>query len=136
MGFKAKDAVAKLDFDFGYEDPTGWVDGPKGVTPEPSVAQVRHFRYRLRELSGATSEDREELEKALAEMSEEEFAARDEEFLDEIAAVTSGQPSREDIAALPHRLQQAYIGSLVGDLFTPEAHAGGTRPSLGLVKTG
>lgn len=124
MGFTAEGAIAPLDFDF-----RPFVDA-HGVTPEPSAEQLRRFRYQLREVSGAATEGAKDVAERLAGMSEEEFAARDEEFLDALAGVTSGAPSREQIAALPARYQQAYTGSLIGDLFNPEASSAATKPSL------
>lgn len=134
-GFKAAEAVEKLDYDFtdlGKPE----LDGVKGTTPEPSSAQVRHMRWRIQQITQAASADQDDLSQRLSEMSEDEFAERDEELIAAIAEVTSGQPTREEIDLLPHRVQQAYIGWLLGQLTDPEPKAAGTKPSLKAVPGG
>lgn len=48
MGFKAEDAVPKLEWDF-----TAYVSGAKGVSPEPSTDALLEFNLSMRALAEA-----------------------------------------------------------------------------------
>jgi hypothetical protein len=139
-GFKATAAVSGLSYDFtGLEvlddDAADLLDKAKGTTPEPSYQQVRHMQAAIKTLLGLDPDvDPAEINKEMARMSEEDLLERDEEFTDIIAGVTSGRPSRDEIAALPFRVREAYIGWVCGELNNPTAGTGSTRRSLAPVR--
>lgn len=129
MGFKASRAASELEYDF---EP--FLPGVKGVTPEPSSDQVLEMQARLRELFLTNDPDPLALTKKLSELSLEDFKDRDHQLAEIYADVCSQQPSTEEIMALPHRVQVAYIGYLSGELNTPTAGSSATRRSLAPVK--
>jgi hypothetical protein len=139
-GFKATAAVSGLSYDFtGLEvlddDAADLLDKAKGTTPEPSYQQVRHMQAAIKTLLGLDPDvDPAEINKEMARMSEDDLLERDEEFTDIIAGVTSGRPSRDEIAALPFRVREAYIGWVCGELNNPTAGTGSTRRSLAPVR--
>lgn len=139
-GFKATQAVSGLSYDFtGLEvqdDETAeLLDGAKGTTPEPSYQQVRHMQTRLKELLGLDGDaDVAEINRAMARLSEAELLERDDDIADIIAGVTSGRPSIEEIAALPFRVREAYVGWICGELNNPTVGTGSTRRSLAPVR--
>lgn len=126
MGFVAAKAVATLEYDFtGIGVPE--LDGVKGVSPEPSAEQIRHMRFRLKELLHLDPDDPLAANKYLGSLSEDEYAEYDEQFAEIYADVCSQEPSTKQILALPHRLQQAFIGYLSGELNTPSAGTSGMK---------
>ncbi len=140
-GFKASERVSGLSYDFrGVEvddpDNQALLDGAKGTTPEPSSRQVRTMQARQREILGLGPDTTpEEANKALASKTEDEWFELDDEVLDMIADVTSGRPSRDELAALPFRAREAYYGWILGELNNPSVGASGsTRRALAPVK--
>lgn len=140
-GFKASERVSGLSYDFrGVEvddinDQT-LLDDARGTTPEPSSRQVRTMQACQREILGLGPDTTpEDMNKALAGKSEAEWFELDDEVLDMIADVTSGRPSRDELAALPFRAREAYYGWILGELNNPSAGASGTtRRALAPVK--
>lgn len=157
MGFKADDAVPKLEWDF-----KPWVDA-SGVSPEPSsIAQFTFIQNYNNTLEGArrkamalaavdaekhkempTEALRAELETwskySWAEAIEESGRLLDgilgkdatEELNQRVAnligEVTENCPSAEQVMSLPGRVRSAYIGWLVGQLSDPEFLTAVTR---------
>ncbi len=135
-GFKAREVVSGLDYDFGGitandDDTQKVLDSARGVIPEPSTLQVRRMNSRQKDLlelpADATVQDTLD---ALATKTEEELLEIDEQQLDIIADITSGSPSREELAALPWRHRQAFYGWLLGELNNPTAGTTSTRRSV------
>jgi hypothetical protein len=130
-GFKATEAVSALTYDFrGFavadEDAAELLKEAHGTTPEPSVEQFRRLQAAQRELLGLQpGASQEEVNASLAGMSVDEMREMDEEMLDIVADVTSGAPSRDELAALPFRIRQRYYGFLFGELDSPTT---GTAP--------
>lgn len=124
MGFNAVKAVAKLDYDFTGLDVDS-LKGVKGTTPEPTADQVTEMRFKLRKLF-SLDEDADVTEK-MASLSEQELKDRDKELAEIYADVCSQEPTTEQILALPHRVLQAYIGWLSGELNNPSAGTSGTK---------
>jgi len=121
MGFRAKDVVPTLDFDF-----RPFLD-VHGVSPEPSRKQVRHFQREIRRVFGLSDDMDDEKQasvqilKFMASLSEEQMSEHDEELAQVYGEVCSEKPTAEQILELPHRQQQAYIGYLTGELLNPTA---------------
>jgi len=157
MGFKASEAVSPLEYDFHPH-----VDA-KGVTPEPSTDQIVQLQVAqkaaLEKLGIDTDEvdnddqgNMQSLMDMMAGLSEEQLYEIQDEQADAVAEVcgaergetdadggvywSGGNPSRDEIIALPFRIRQAYFGWLMGQLFDPESAAAGTRPSLKAVRGG
>jgi hypothetical protein len=140
-GFKASAAISTLSYDFtGIEvaddEAQALLDQAKGTTPEPSGRQVRHFQARQRELLGLTPDaSPEDVTKRMAEMTEDDFLGIDDDAVDMVSEVTSGRPSREELAALPFRVREAYYGWIIGELNSPTTGSGtSSRRSLAPVK--
>lgn len=129
MGFNAAQAVSSLDYDF-----TAFSPGVKGTSPEPSSEQVIVMRQRIRDIFHLDDADPQALNAHLAGLSLEDYKLRDAEIAETYADVCSQQPSTEEILALPHRVQVAFIGYLSGELNTPTAGSSATRRSLAPVK--
>lgn len=132
-GFKASQAVSKMSYDFtgievADEDTAALLAKAKGVTPEPSPAQVRHFHATQRELLNLSPDTtQEEVVRAMAAKTEDQLLDMDEDIMDMMAEVTSGKPSRDLLAALPFRVREAYYGYLMGELANFLATSGTTR---------
>lgn len=123
-GFKATTVVSKMSYDFSGleivdEDVAELLNGKlgKGITPEPSGEQVRHFQAEQRKLLGlAIDTPQAEVNRRMLEMTEEDFLELDDKIGDIIADVVSDRPSRDVIAALPFRIREAYYGYVIGEL--------------------
>lgn len=130
-GFKAAEAVDPLDFDFGEY-------GPSGTIPEPSREQIDAFwegrRHILEEaginfaeLEGFDPNDphsRQALVKAFAEIPADKRKQMAPASIDNVAALCSGEPSKEVITKLPGRVQDAFFGWLMGMLSNPTRQNG------------
>ncbi len=164
MGFVAKDKIDRMSYDFtglGPEDDDGnptdipGLEDAKGVTPEPSAAQIRRMKFLVRQIYVRNQADAEEdlkiakrrqkavedgseddlIESRIREMSEDDFARDDEAWLDALAEATSGKPSREQIAALPFRVQAHFVSYMYEKLTNPQSASDDTKPSLAAVKS-
>lgn len=144
MGFKAKDVVEALDYDFHPH-----VDA-RGVIAEPSTKQIRQLQSRQRAAVQRLGYDLDEddetqtanILKIMSSLDDDQLREIQDEQIDAVSEVcgceydadaeewSGGNPSRDEIVALPFRLQQAFFGWLMGEIFDPEATAVGTKPSL------
>lgn len=132
-GFVAGDAVEPLSFDFSA------FDGPCGTTPEPSQAQhAAYLRMVIETAKEATGEDFDsgvDAAVALSHLNPDQLEQNHQRLLDGLADLTSGEPSRDVLAALPMRVLQAYVGFLSRELFAspdptpPKDTSGATRRS-------
>jgi hypothetical protein len=91
---------------------------------------------RARSLFKLDDTDPVAINERMAALTEAEIRERDAELIDIYAEVCSQQPSADDLRALPHRVLQAYIGWLSGELNTPTAGSSVTKRSLAPVKNG
>ena len=117
MGFDLSKQVKALDYNLG--------DGVRGTVPEPSPKSVNRYQSRMRENVKATGRDvdisnMEDLLKVLGSLTEDDMNAIYEDNLDAVAELCDGAPTRDQLAELPHRAFQAFVGWLSGEL-TPEA---------------
>lgn len=134
-GFKASQAVSKMAFDFSgleIEDDKAaeLLNGPegKGVTPEPSGEQVRHFQARQRDILGLPPDTPQaEVNKRMMAMTETEFLELDSKIIEIVTDVVSERPSFEVISALPFRIREAYYGYVIGELTNFLGGLGTTR---------
>ncbi|MGW1676035.1 hypothetical protein [Saccharopolyspora sp. NPDC002376] len=120
-GFDLSKQVKALDWNFG--------DGVRGTVPEPSPKSVNRFQTRMRENIKATGRDldmssMDELIRVLGSLTEDDLNSIYEENLDAVAELCDSSPSRDQLAELPHRGFQAFLGWITGEL-TPE----GARPA-------
>jgi hypothetical protein len=115
--------VTTLDYNF---EPYA----PSGVIPEPTASQIQVFKKGLAQLVeySARAEDIDveklspaEYAKRLSGLLSEDTTEQDEKVLHMIADVCSGQPSFDDLSALPFRARQAFLGWIIGALVAPEA---------------
>jgi hypothetical protein len=133
MGFDASSVVEELNYDFdslarklGPERHPLLV-GVKGTTPEPSDDEVRQFQLDQQAAAkkfmpdGVDPTDRVALLTAMRSMPDSAFSEAQEGILDSISKLTKGEPSREQIAALPFRHQRRYITWLQKQLMDPES---------------
>jgi len=116
--FNAADAAEPLEYDFApYAD-------ARGTVPEPSDDQVAEFYGNLsRNLERALGAERVadvdmtdplEVGALFQSLTSEDHRAMYDSLLDLHAGVCSGEPSREQIAALPFRLRRAFYGMVQG----------------------
>jgi hypothetical protein len=122
MAFDAGKQVLALEWNFRPH-----VDA-NGVTPEPSDHAVSHFLYESASIYDDFRDQDGEL-LTLVDLTEEQYQSISERLLDLVAELTQDCPSREQIAALPHRIQKAYIAWLRKELTDPEAPSGATKGS-------
>jgi len=152
-GFDAGAEVDPLDYDFTTikaipDDVREILKDAKGTIPEPSNERVNKFLRKQRtklESVGIKVEDFDPndqqksmtaIAKSLSTASAEDIDKVALEMVDAFAELCDGTPSREQIAALPQRIQSAFFGWLMGKLTSPESAAGGTKPSLAVVRAG
>lgn len=137
--FDSGAAVESLDYDFTAHG------GGSGTIPEPTGEQVEKFiadltglfaQYRdvLSVARGKTTPSAEEIGALLEQVGEIKASDLTDSLVDIAAELCGGQydeesdtwiggqPTHDDIAVLPHRVKQAFIGWLSG-AFSPE---GGT----------
>ena len=116
MGFNVQEMLDPLDYDFHP-----YVDAA-GVTPEPSDDQMKTAQAGLAEIFPVNEKGELDL-KVLAERvtTVEEGSALEARLFEILAGLTSGQPSADEMKALPFRAQRAYMGWLMGKLLNPEA---------------
>lgn len=126
MGFDASSAVEPLDYSFApYSDAQGTIE-------EPTQQQVERLFEAIRGLAVAAGiqpgASREEAIAAFAAIPEEVQKEQAQHTLDALVDFCQGNPSREDIEALPYRPLNAFIGWLVGH-FAGDAGKGATEHS-------
>lgn len=135
--FNAGTAVEVLEYDF-----TDYVPDCKGSIPEPSTEQLDAYFNAIRDLAknvqnlrakaerAEHAEDNElsndEVDAILAEMDDLSISKYTGEMTVAIADLCSGQPSKEQIEALPFRVKQAFLQWVTGE-FRPEAGAPTSR---------
>lgn len=131
MAFDAGKVVDALVWDF-----RPYVDA-HGTTPEPTDKAVRHFLFETQRLADELpdSGDEDFLEK-VKNMTEEDYDVISDRVVQQVAEVTSGNPSRAQIEELPHRIQRMYIAWLRKELTDPEAPSVATKPSLRALPSG
>jgi hypothetical protein len=121
--FILSEEVTSLDYNF---EPYA----RSGVIPEPTAGQIQNFKKGLADLVeySARAEDIDieklspaEYSKRLSGLLSEDTTEQDEKVLHMIADVCDGQPSYDDLSALPFRARQAFLGWIIGALITPEA---------------
>ena len=117
MGFDLSKQVKALDYNLG--------GGVRGTVPEPSPKSVNRYQARMRENlrtlgRDVDMSDPEDLIRVLGSLTEDDMNAIYEENLDAVAELCDGSPSRDQLAELPYRGFQAFVGWLSGEL-TPEA---------------
>lgn len=130
MAFKADAVVEALEYDFNpYPG--------KGTTPEPSDKAVRHFLFTTQQIAAQLPDsDKPDFLELMNNITEEDWEMISDQVIDAVAELTNGQPTREEIEGLPHRIQQKYISWLRKELTDPEAPSSVTKPSLGVVRGG
>jgi hypothetical protein len=140
-GFKASEAVEALDFDFSGisladENAAQILENAKGTVPEPTQRQLTHFFHRLTELAASADvpdipddPSPQQVLAVLGSMSDEQLEQQNEQVIQIFAELCSGSPSAEQLAALPHRVRQAFIGWLSEKLANPPKLHPATRPS-------
>lgn len=120
--FNAAERVSELSYDF-----KPFVD-LSGVVPEPSSDQIRDFKHAfsemvssaLGEVAGAQGATPMEQFEMFVQYLGRDTAEIDEKGLHAMATVCSSQPSFDDLASAPYRVQQAFLGWLVGLFLVPE----------------
>lgn len=141
MAFDAAEAVEELAYDFDSfarlprnTNPDGSSKFPAlldvhGVTPEPSDEDIERFQ---KAMAAAMSEalpddvdptDRVAVMRATRNMPDGQFTKIQDGITAAVADLTKGEPSREQIDALPFRLKRRYIQSLQADLMGEGAAA-------------
>lgn len=133
MGFDAAEAVAPLDYDFSAYTNGDGKPLSKGTIAEPSREQLDAFWQGRRQVLADAGIDLAELEgfdpldpdsraalaKKFASIPDEKRKAMAPAQLKHVSAVCSGTPSEKEIEALPGRVQDAFIGWLMGMLSNP-----------------
>lgn len=107
--------VEKLEYKF-----KPYVDY-EGVSPEPTTEQVAAFFDQLRLiLDRPEDEDLQGIAAHMEAISSNIMTYSDEKLIAAYADLLSGQPSREQIGALPHRLRMRFMGDVFGRFANPE----------------
>lgn len=125
MAFKADRVVNALEFDFRPHVEAF------GITPEPSDRLVEDFQFTMREVTKPYIKGEEDLD----DITADEYRSIQEEILDAIGALTQGVPSREEIEALPFRIQRAYVAWMQKELTDPEEFSDATKPSRAALRS-
>lgn len=147
MGFDAADIVEPLDYNFDtlarrYPGLYPALDGVSGTVPEPSDEMVQRFQ---RDFAGATADlipegvdtnDRAALARVMRDMDDAVYKKSEDALLDALAALTRGQPTREQMGALPYRMKREFIKWLTNELMNPESSTVVSTPSLAIVNDG
>lgn len=119
-GFVLADQVEPLAYDFGAY-------GPSGVTPEPSQGGLTRFLTQIKDLAQVAGVDAADLQDAapaevarvLDSLDEHKLEETNGQMVDALADLCQGHPTRDEIQALPARIQQAWTGWLMGQLTDP-----------------
>lgn len=111
MGFDAGDVEA-LSYDFRDY-------GPKGVTPEPTTDQIRHFRKRVLATFNSLKTDGDDTELGgdnlavrFLSLPPEQRDEVNDDLVDAVAELCAGHPTLEEIRALPARIRSGFVGSI------------------------
>jgi hypothetical protein len=127
--FNAGTVVEALDWTF---EP--FVPGAKGVVKEPNDAQITQY---LRDLKAIAAEikakvpdapdgnDPADLMSSLDALDPEGISELTGKMAGIVAALCSGDPSKETILALPPRRRVMFFGWLQQEVMSPEAAPGG-----------
>lgn len=118
MGFKATEAVERLDYDFNPH-----VDSA-GTIPEPTTKQIEQFREHIFATFQASGLDPQMLTSGQVSLSAlgdlmEKGSAVEKAMVTAVADVT-GIPDRT-LESLPYRIKAAFVGWIMGQFFSPEA---------------
>jgi hypothetical protein len=109
------------------------LEGVKGTVPEPSDEAVQEFQRRLTAASrdvlpdDLDLDDRVAVARAMRDLPEGTFRKIDQAIIDAVAELTDGDPTREQIAALPFRLRRRFVTWLQRELMDPESSTAATR---------
>lgn len=125
-GFDASTAVEALDYDFTS------VGGEKGTIAEPSPKQVEDALERIRKAATEGGIDLASLDddspgailRVLADAPEGALTKITQEVSDAAVELCGGKPSKEEVDALPYRVQQAFVGWLLGQFSDPQRQNG------------
>ena len=138
-----------LTYDF-----TRYVEGAKGVIPEPTSRQIREFFRGLRELSGIEEEQTKAAAKnrkttqrragsagiggrdfeallAVLDRPDEEFEESDRRAAELVALLCSGQPDVEVLNKLPSLVFSSFLSWILAQVQNPERFAPATSNSPG-----
>lgn len=128
--FNAGTAVEAIEFDFTA------FGGRAGSIPEPSTDQVENFMAAITGLFAQykgiidVAQGKEPTADEIAAMVEDfgDITSRDvqQAIADAIEQFSSGEPTAAEVMALPHRIQSAFLGFLLGEV-NPEARAATTK---------
>jgi hypothetical protein len=131
MGFEADKVVSALVWNF-----RPFVEAD-GTTPEPSDKAVRHFLFETQQITAELpNSDDEDFVEQIKNMREEDYDAISDRITDLVAELCAGSPTRDQIDALPHRIQRQYVAWLRKELTDPEAPSVATKPSLMALRGG
>ncbi len=114
-------SLSRLDYDFtGFKASDGSRCKGKGVGPEPSAEAITDFGILYGELLQGLEDtpDEDKLKTAFSALAQA------------LAELTQGQPSEEELAALPPRALAGFARWLMGEL-NPKGLASGMRRSPG-----
>jgi len=126
--FVLQDEVSELTYNF---EPYGG----SGPIPEPSSDQIQDFKNAIADLIASTpapegdrdSMTPQQMVASISTILKRDTSESDEKVLHMAADVCSGQPSFDEIQALPFRARTAFLGWLVGTLILPEVPMPATR---------
>lgn len=115
-------------------------NGPKGVVPEPTRAQVNNLMksvtaaFKEAGLAPDTQEGEvlspDQVADTMSKVDDDEmFEKLSNVLLDALSDICGGSPSREVLEALPYRPFQGFFGYLIGNLTNPESSAPGMNSS-------
>lgn len=115
-GFKASEEVEELSYDFNP------FAAEKGVIPEPTSDQIDAYRQSL---VGGLRDLGVDPQKLQAGVSLDEFSnlmEKSKDFEDATLAATAELTglSLDVLKSLPYRVQQAFLGWMMGLFFSPE----------------
>jgi hypothetical protein len=136
-GFNASTAALEpLDFDFTeFKHSDGSSCEGKGTVPEPSQDLLDEVFEDLRTLMASAGlevfEDGDtsaEVVKALNDAPDNVMKAISGGMLETVAKLTQGEPTREQLEALPARPRGAFYGWLLGQFGDPQRSKAATAP--------
>jgi hypothetical protein len=129
IGFSAESELDELSFNF-----RPYVE-VEGVIPEPSAAQIKQFQKALRTLFGDSLVEQAravekggitaaDVEKAIRDFDEDDESEKLEQLFQAVARVCSDIPNYIQLSALPYRMQQHFLGWIMGKFLV-----GGATPA-------
>jgi hypothetical protein len=133
VGFNAATVVEPLDYDFRTKETP---NAKYGTIPEPTDRLIADYMSGIKELvrklkgtlpDGLSTENADPLElmSAVEDLDPEVVVEFHADMAGLFSALCSGDPTKDEILALPIRIRTVFYGWLQQEVMSPEAAPGG-----------